>query len=221
MAGSKHDRTEKPTARRRTDARRKGKIPRSREVGQTAALAAVVIVIVWAGPALMRGLAAEMTRGLARAGEVAQRSVEAGDLVDLATVTAWRIVTLVGPIALTVAITVVVAHTLQGGWNVSTEAIKPDWKRLSPAKGIKRLGFSMGGLETVKMAAAVAVLGILSHRAVSGALFDTVRRGRLGPIRTALVGWDDAYALLRRVVIALIVFAAIDYGSSSGASTSR
>ena len=66
---SKSDRTEKPTAKKRKDAREKGQIARTRELSQAASLAAVAAALLWTGRFGMARLTAAMADSLELMGE--------------------------------------------------------------------------------------------------------------------------------------------------------
>jgi flagellar biosynthetic protein FlhB len=205
------DRTEKPTSRRLRDARRKGQIARSRDVEQVAQLAAVLGVFAWAGRAWVEGLGAAARAGLERMGQPPAAALEAGELTRLASQGAVTIGVLVGPLALAAAAAGVLVAAAQGGWNVAPEALTPDWTRLSPANGLKRLSPSRVGPDLLKMVVALTVIAWISTRVVLGTLDISVSLGRMSPAHVATVGWSQAERMLRQAAIGLAVIAAADY----------
>src|SRR3990167_3758648 len=66
MAG---ERTEAPTPRRREDARKRGQVPRSREVDSALVIMAAFAVMRLAGGAMWEGMSALMTDTFAHLGE--------------------------------------------------------------------------------------------------------------------------------------------------------
>lgn len=205
------ERTEKATSRRLLEARRKGQIARSRDVEQTAQLVAVLIVLGWSGQAYVNHLGLAVRLGLERMGRLPQHTIEPGELTSLAVQGAVTLAVTAGPIAVAAALATLLAATAQGGWNVAAEALKPNWGRLSPATGIRRLGLPRAGFDVLKMLVAVAVLTWVSVRVVSATLETAVGFGRVDPMHAALVGWSQAERLLRHAAIALCVLAGGDY----------
>jgi flagellar biosynthetic protein FlhB len=205
------DRTEAPTFRRLREARRKGQLPRSREVADAAQLVAVTVALGWLGPGMLRGLASAMRHGLDRMGVSAQRTVGAGDLTLLATDTLGTVWTLVGPLAGVAIVAAVGVSSLQGGWNVATEAVRLDFGKLNPAAGLERLGFQRGGLDLVRMAVVVGAIGWLCYRVVRDTVHQAPLYGLTTPAGAAALGWTDALRLLRDCAVALVVFALGDY----------
>jgi flagellar biosynthetic protein FlhB len=212
MAFTQGDRTEKPTGRRLKDARKKGQVPRSADLGQAAALGAVLIVLVWAGAGMVQQVGRLLGEGLARAGDWSMRDLQAGDLTGLAVGGARDLVLLTAPVAVAGAVASILVASLQGGWVFASEAIRFDWTRLSPSNGIKRLGLTTGGAETLKSLIAVTVLGVLSERVLMTLIHESDRMTRMAVVPTAIFGWSQAVLLLEQSVIALGLLAAADYG---------
>lgn len=206
------DRTEQPTAKRLRDARKKGQLPRSREVTDAVQLVALTLVLGWVGPWMVQGLAQATRRGLEDVGPMAQRHLTAGDLTGTAMQMVLTLIMLVAPVAATAAVVSVGATTMQGGWNIATEAIHLDFAKLNPANGLKRLGFQRGGLDLVRMLVVVTTVSWLVYRVVADTLLQAPRLGMLPPAGAAAIGWQDAWRLLRDCGVALAVFALADFG---------
>lgn len=208
------DRTELPTAKRLRDARKRGQLPRSKDVTDAMQLVGLTIALVWLGPYLIRGLARGVRLGLERVGEMAQRQVSAGDLTIIASDTVFTAVALVGPIALTSIVLAVGTMSAQGGWNIATEAVKLDFTRLNPANGLKRLAFQRAGLDLVRMLLVVSVIVWLCHRVIKVIVLQAPWLGLLPPASAASEGWTSTLRMMRDCAVALAVVAIGDYGLS-------
>jgi len=205
------DRTEQPTARRRRDARRKGQIARSRDVEAVAQLVAVTLVLVWAGRHGLVGMGALLRAGLERLARGPSTAIDPGELAQLATGGAVALGVIVAPVAVAAAGATLLAAAAQGGWNVATEALTPDWQRLSPANGIRRFGFSRAGFDLLKVAIAITLLSWVTVRVVLSMLDASMTLGRAHPVTAAAAGWAFAERLLIQSTIALSVVAGGDY----------
>lgn len=212
MAGNLGDRTEKPTARRLREARKKGQVARSRDLGQAVSLAAALGALGWYGGALVNGSAVVVRQGLVQAGIMPTRDLHVEDVSPLVFDALRTMAVLVGPLAGVVAVAIVATHTLQGGWVFASESLMPNWSRLSPANNLKRLGPSMAGLDLLKMAVVVAVLTFLAYQVTGHVVQVGGELARVAPLEAARVGWDDALRLLRLSAIALIAIGVADYG---------
>jgi len=205
------DRTEKPTPRRMRDARRKGQVARSRDLVHSGALAAALMALAWAGTGMVDGLGQALGRALAGLHRFPSQELRIEELTPLALSGLGTIARLVGPVALTAIVATIGLFAVQGGWVFANEALQPNFGRLNPVNGVKKLGLSTGGIDTVKMVLLVAVLGFLGYRVVTGTLAQSARFARLSPLDAGRAGWEDAARLLKQCAFAMLVFGGADY----------
>lgn len=168
MAEELGERTEHPTSRRLTEARERGQVARSQDLGAAIDLAAAAALIVVFGAWGMTALGA-IVRGLLGDGAP-------GDPTDAGSIwaaVAWageKAAWLLGP-ALLVAFLVGMAGQMgQVGWLWTTQPLRPKWDRLNPVAGFARL-FNRRNLvktlvNTLKLAMVVAVAALVIARRV-------------------------------------------------------
>jgi flagellar biosynthetic protein FlhB len=204
------DRTEKPTGKRRRDARKKGQVARSREVVQVAMLAASVVALGYWGGRIVALLRAELAQALSHTGDAPLRAIGPEDLRGLVFRLGGLLGFMVLPIAGASVLAVITANVAQAGWLVTTEPLAINWARLSPAKGLQRI-VSVGGYELLKMLVLVTSLGFLGTWAAQDFIRDTPRLSRVSTASAVLIGWDATDRLLRRSIIVLAIVAAADY----------
>ncbi len=208
---SKSDRTEKPTAKKKRDAREKGQIPRTRDLSQAASLAAVAAALLWTGSYGLGRVTDAMEESLVLMGDQ-PTEITTGTVFGLVMTGGQAVAFFVGPVALLVTVAVVFSQTIQGGWVFAPVALKPDWSRLSPMNGLKRLALSKGWLDLVKTMTIVTVLAVLGVRAVTGMLDIGPRLAGLSPSDSAAEAWTGARGLIWEAVILLVLVSLADYG---------
>ena len=201
------EKTEDPSQRRLQHARERGNVPRSRELTNFATMIGGSVALTAMSSSLTVDLFGAMRRCL---------SVRAEDLAD-----PWRMPTAFGaeiaqalwtllPMFGTLIVLVLLASVALGGWNVSTEALAPDFTRLSPLAGIKRM-FGLHGVgELGKALLKFLVVGGVCAFVVSYLFLDVLHLSSMAP-RTAI---GHAAGLMSRSFIwlsaALVVIAAVD-----------
>jgi flagellar biosynthesis protein FlhB len=205
------DRTEQPTARRLREARKKGQIARSRDLVHAGTLAAVMVAIAWSGGYMMRGMGQAIGNALSQLHRFPGRDLGPDELGMIAISGLGTLLLLVAPVALTAVVVTFALFYVQGGWVVATEALQLNFGKLNPASGIKRLGFSTGGIDTVKMLVLVTTLSYLSYHVIRTNLVDAARFARMSPYESGLAGWSHVERLLRQAALAMVVVAAADY----------
>src|SRR5262245_31141691 len=208
---SQEERTEKPSAKRLKDARKKGQVVRSRDLAVAGASVAGTMAMAALGGQLFDGLRERMTADLAHVGDAPLRVVTAGDLNGLVLESGKLIAVLVGPIALCTMLAGVLVHGFQGGWSFASGALQLNWSRLNPANGIKRFGLLQSGADTIKTFVSVAAIAFLAWLSLNAIVRDSGRLPWLPPGDAARVAWDHLERLLWRVGVALAVLALGDY----------
>ena len=152
---SGQEKTEEPTSKKIEDAKRKGQVARSKELGTMFVLMFSAISLLLYGPEIGKGLYNVMGRLL---------SLNRNETYDTTKMfSVWGVVgdALLFPMAMFVLIIVIAAfigNTLLGGFNFSWKAAAPKANKMSPAKGIKRMLGPQAGVELVKSLLKFAVV---------------------------------------------------------------
>ena len=205
------DRTEKPTARRIKDARKRGQIARSHDLSQAAGLAAALGVLGLMGSRYVHGMAEVLAAGVSRAGITPAHDIAAGEVAGLAVSSAAALGLIVGPIALAAGFAVAAAQVAQGGWNVASEALHLKFNRLNPVTGFKQFGPKRGGVQMLKALAIVAVISWLAYPFV-GRLLGNAQQMTLMPVTASAASvWAEARALLWKAVLFFVAIGVADY----------
>lgn len=153
------ERTEQATPKRREDARKKGDVPRSRELSMTAVMLSGASAMLLFSESFARELLQTMR------GALSIDRVQAFDPNYLAqgfATVAGKVFIGLAPLALVLLCAVFFSAASIGGWSFSTEAMGFKAERLSPIKGLKRI-FSANSLnELVKSIAKFTLVGVIA-----------------------------------------------------------
>jgi flagellar biosynthetic protein FlhB len=206
------DKTEKPTGKRLSDARKKGQIARSRDLALAAASVAATMALARFGERLLSGLTEVLARDLTHFADSPLRTVTTGDLSSMIFDGGRTMALLVGPIAMATMVVGVVTHGFQGGWSFSPEGLTLNWSRLSPAQGFKRFGMMQAGMDTLKTMLTVVVIAWLGYGAVDAVMLESEQMPWLAPVDAAKAAWRHMESLLWAVAWALGFLALGDYG---------
>lgn len=137
MADDQDRRTEPASARQIREARREGKVPRSRDLGACVSLA-VALLVLWAGADFwsvqlqaLGGYGLNSIAATARAGEVAH-----GALIWF-----WLRTVLLLSLSLLLpgAAVAILANGVYAGWVFAPAGIEPKFERLDPAQNLKQM----------------------------------------------------------------------------------
>lgn len=200
------DRNEAATPHRLDEARRKGQVAKSTDVVSAVVFAAAVVWVSMAGWAtLSRHVAFDRTL-------IAAVAQAAGpiDLWPLIAGAVGHALALLAPLLGVVVLAAIVANLVQTGPVLAFEPIKPDWSRVSPATGWKRVMSPRTLVDTVRAVLKLALLVAVVWGAVAALVPQFFRVALLGPSAQARLLVDDVASLGFRLALALAFVAALD-----------
>ena len=153
------EKTEQPTAKRLQDARERGQVARSKELGSAAVMIVGSSALLFGGGSLARGFGQLLSSRL---------SFDHVALLDGSTMgralggTVVEAILILLPFFAAVIAAAVLAPLGLGGWVFSAEAFAPDFSRMNPLTGFGRI-FGLSGLsELVKALLKFAVVGTIA-----------------------------------------------------------
>lgn len=201
------ERTEQPTAKKLEDARKKGQVPRSIDLGAAAVTLAAVGGLMMFGRSAADGLMGMLTEGLSiRGRDLVQDDLMIRSLMELGALSLLAVT----PLFAAMFVAAIAAPALIGGWNFSTESMSFKPERLDPVKGIGRM-FSLRSMVELGKAlakfllvAGIAVVVIRSQSADVGALATQA----VGP--AILESGRIALFALMAMSVGLVIIAAVD-----------
>ncbi|TDF39488.1 flagellar biosynthesis protein FlhB [Alteromonadaceae bacterium M269] len=164
MADESQEKTEDPTAKRKSEAKKKGQIARSKELGTTLVLVSSAIAFLLLGQSLGQAMMNIMRRTFTLSHD------EAYDYTHMFQAWGAVIQEITVPMAfymVIVAIGGIYGSIALGGYNFSWEAAGPKANKLNPISGLKRMFGPNGLVELFKAVAKFTVVGTSTYVALS------------------------------------------------------
>lgn len=205
MSGEK---TEQPSHKKLQDARRKGEIPRSQDLGVLASLATAWACLGLAATFSLDHLRALLTELLRES----SRSSSAADIVPLAWSAVRHGVLATLPFVLAAVAAAVLTGLLQTGFSVSFEPLKPRFDRVNPVAGLKRLFSVRSVVDLVAMLIKALALSALLVLAWTELLPLFGASTLLRPTAIAQIAWDSVGTLVLQAVLLWALVAPVDLG---------
>ncbi|MGH2875239.1 MAG: flagellar biosynthesis protein FlhB [Solirubrobacteraceae bacterium] len=206
---STDDRTEKPTAKRRDEARRKGQVAKSAEVSNVTVLMAGLAAVLILGPKVISGTAETMQSAFALAAKPHTVTSAAG-LHGLMTMGLRVLESTVAPIAGICLVGALLSNVAQVGWHPSMEKLKPDFRRLSPVSGFKNVFGKQMAVQVGEVLAKVAVVGAVVAMTLIPEITNMSTMVGASPSALGSLMSSSAKSIVLRVVIAYLFIAAVD-----------
>jgi flagellar biosynthetic protein FlhB len=195
-----NDRTEKPTPKRRAEARRKGQAARSVELPQAISLFVAALMLPVTMPRFLTR-SAEQWRGALGANSIREPGpalAMLGEMVQVAVSTFL-------PVIAVVAATSVIAQLALAGTRPNFHKVKPQWKALNPGAALRRI-FSLRSLwELVKTALKLAALAAVTYGVLRAGMASLMTGPRDLAASVAVLGSSLKAILLRVAALGLVI----------------
>ncbi|MDF0606915.1 EscU/YscU/HrcU family type III secretion system export apparatus switch protein [Neisseriaceae bacterium TC5R-5] len=136
MAEQEQDRSEEATPHKREEARKQGNVARSQDVSAAASLAVLLAVLLMLGGGMVQRLLALLATIWQQAAMV---PFSIGGITQYLQSIAQALLWLVLPFFVALMLVAILLGMAQAGVVISTHPLKPDWQRLNPVKGLKKL----------------------------------------------------------------------------------
>ena len=205
-----HDKTEKPTPKRRREARKKGQVAKSTDLNGAVVLVAGVIGLVAVGPAIVSGITDSMRSTFDRISRPGDATSAAG-LHALFSAAMHTILGTVAPIAGLCLAAGLIVNVAQVSFNPSLTAIKPDFKKINPIMGFRNMFGIRVATEGIKAIAKVSAVGVVVAMALLpqltniGASIDTPPAGLGLLVNSSIMG------IAERAAIAYLLIGILDF----------
>ncbi len=200
------ERTEEPSQKRLQDARERGQVPRSRELTNFATMIGGSATLIAIGGSLTARLSETMRHSLS----IDPQSLRDPDsMLSALGEASVNGLTALLPLFGAVIALVLLASVVLGGWNFSPQAMAPDFFRMSPLAGLKRLFGLRGASELGKALLKCVLVGGVCAAIVSWMFRDVLALGHMEP-RAAigrgagLVSWAFVWLCSSLALVAMV-----------------
>jgi flagellar biosynthesis protein FlhB len=202
----KREKTEKPTPKRRSEARKRGQVPRSPDIGTFILLfvgSFVLPMIVSMARTKVLGVFSQMLQVIAAPTVPGAMAVLESGMIAT--------VEVVLPVASGFMVLGIATSLAQTGLGFSTQAMKPQLSRISPKAGFKRLFSAQNGVSLAKQLAKLTVLSGIGYASIHSMLTAVPASTPVELISTVGIGSSRILDYVRAVAGIGIVLGAADY----------
>jgi flagellar biosynthetic protein FlhB len=200
------EKSEDPTAKRIADARKKGQVPRSRELNTTAITLLGLATIILMTPQFTEGLHVLF---------VEQFSLQRRDMFDPDAMMNHLVkaigdaLFLLMPYFLVMVVVAILSSVALGGFNISAEAMQPKFSKMDPIKGFKRIFSAKGLMELLKSLGKFVLVSLATVAVLHAWSEDLLQLGSLEVDRAisegmGMIGWASLLISSTLILMALI-----------------
>ncbi|MEZ6318026.1 MAG: flagellar biosynthesis protein FlhB [Phycisphaerales bacterium] len=209
MAEELGERTEQPTARRLTEARNRGQIPKSTDLSSAVVLFAAVVLVAmgvgWIGERFVIVLRTLLDF------ERDSNALNPAGITPAAKLAAWQLAVIMIPVLALAFVVAYLSHFIQVGWLITFKPIEPKIENLSPLKGIKRIFGLRGQVKTVTNTLKLVVMVVVAVLAIAARLPAIAAMPRMAPDQAMRLIGKMGIELALILVVLLLLIALIDF----------
>lgn len=206
---SGQEKTEEATPKRLREARKKGQVPKSRDVTTI-----VVLICVLGFLAFGVGWIGIQLRELMKASfEVAgtKGTVDGSQLLTVGKASLMTLAKIMIPLGLVAMVSAAVAGFLQVGAIFALEPLKPQMKKLNALEGIKNWFKAQTFIELAKNIAKIVVVFYLAYSTLRGELATILRTTNIPIADAAAITGGLIFRFVVKVCLAFLVISVIDF----------
>lgn len=202
------DKTEEATPKKKSESRKKGQLPRSKDVGLAFTLLICTLVISLFSGFIAGNFKSDMIYFLS--------SDYKQEITDISAKNYGMFVMLrmamgIFPVVIPIMVGGVVASLMQTGFLLTGEPLKPSLGKLNPLKGIKNMFSKRSLLELVKNLIVISIIGYLAYDFVLANYKSILSMGNVYFPSLGLEIKNLVMGIFTKITMLMIVLAIIDY----------
>jgi flagellar biosynthesis protein FlhB len=203
------EKTEQPTPRRLEEALKHGQIARSAEVQTAFVLLGAVGALTFAGPEIWRQF---VSAGVMTFSHLHDTTITTTSLQGYAVSGTLLFLKCAAPVVIATLLAGLLAGAIQNRFNTASEALTPNWNRLNPVEGFKRVFSFHSTVPTAIAMLKFSVIVALTYSQVCAIFNDPIFATAVSVGRLIEFLAQTCLQIFLRVSLALLVIAAGDYG---------
>jgi flagellar biosynthetic protein FlhB len=206
--GDFQEKTEKATPKKRSEARKKGRVAKSQEVASISVLLTGLSTLCLFGSFMYSHMRSVMAESFSL---VASPVLGLSDFVTLNQHMVQHFLTMLAPVMIAVVVIAILSNLMQVGFILSWEPLIPKFSKLNPIKGLGKLFSKQSLMELFKSCAKLAIVGVIAYWTVRGEMERFLTLGGLEVSGIALYILKVVLKIFLRVCVVMIFLSALDF----------
>ncbi len=202
--------TEDATPRKLEEARKKGDVAKSPDVASALSLAGAAAVILMAGGWFATSMAEQFLPFIA-APHTMMGGLEAGAGVEIGGIALWAITPFLGAVMLATILGGVGGNLAQSGILFTGEKLKPDWSKVNPLAGFKRIFGPDGLVQFIKTFLKLLAVCVVCWMVLKPHASELANMAAMSPAMILPFTRDLAISLMVATLVFLGLSAGVDF----------
>ena len=202
--------TEEATPRKLADARKKGDVAKSPDVAAALSLTGAAAVVLMSGGWFATSMAEQLLPFIA-APHTMIGGLETGAGVEIGAIALWAVAPFLGVVMLATILGGVGGNVAQSGLIFTAEKLKPDWSKVNPLAGFKRIFGPDGLVQFIKTFIKLLAVGLICWLVLKPHLRELENMAAMPPALILPLARDLAIALMTSTIVFLGFTAGADF----------
>ncbi len=202
------ERTEQATPKRREEARKKGQVPKSRELASVAVLLSGLFTLYWGGAFFMTRMDRMLIYYLEN---LHSFPVTLAGVKSLGLTGLIQMSEILAPLLMVITVIAILSNFLQVGPLLTLEPLIPQFSRLSPAQGLKRLFSLQALMEFVKSLFKLIVVCWIVYSTISKGMERIMPLLDMTPYNIMSFIGSVSFEIFWKSCLAMILLSILDY----------
>ncbi|MGL5152455.1 MAG: fused FliR family export protein/FlhB family type III secretion system protein [Clostridium sp.] len=202
------EKTEEATPKKKADAKKKGQVPRSKEIGLALSMLTCTFIVLTLSEFVVGGARDTLIYFLSNFS-----SMEVNELTvsGIAITVLSKIAMILLPVVVPIMIVGVVASLLQTGIMFTGEGLKPKFSKLNPMSGFKNMFSKKSFVDLIKNLIVVSIIAFVGYKYITSNYDSIIQMGNLylptigTEVKSLVIG------IFTQISMILVAIAAIDY----------
>lgn len=202
------EKTEEATPKKKSDAKKKGQVAKSKELTSALGLLVITLVISILGGYIVNSLKQTLTMFLR---DYSTISIDNNSLRGIFITSFIRIAIVFLPVAIPIAIMGILANVAQSGKILTTEPLKPKLEKINPISGFKRMFSLKAVVDLIKNLIIIIIIAYVGYKFILSNYEQVLNFGsfRVEAILTSL--GELIVDILSKVTLVMIIIGIIDF----------
>ncbi|MCK8058775.1 MULTISPECIES: flagellar biosynthesis protein FlhB [unclassified Fusibacter] len=204
------EKTEQATPKKRRESREKGQVVQSKDIGSSAVLLVVFLVISFFSDYFVEKIYGIFFYVMEMASNTGNGLLPR-DVLSLGNYMIFTLITIIGPLLLAALITGVLIDYMQVGFLFTMEPLKFKLDKINPLKGFKRLFSLKSMVEMIKSILKAGGILILSYQFVANRQNELMEVMGFGIEASVAMLWSFIFGIVWRAAVFLFVISIFDF----------
>ena len=202
------ERTEQATPKRREEARKKGQVAKSKELASVAVLISGLLTLFWGGALFYLQSTTMLKYYLSNAASI---KISEENMESIGIVAVKHFALAVGPLFMVLMLIALLSNYLQIGSMMSFAAIKPNFSKISPFEGLKRLFSAQAFAELIKSLFKIIAVGFIAYEVIKGEMNNLLPLLDQTPPQIFLYMTSVSYSIFWKTCLFIAMLAVLDF----------